>query len=113
MKPWLALLVFAMPAMGQEDDPEMTASTQAIREYRNCVTEYLAPRIDWNATAHELADASLSACVINLSDYRDALRNDPKLLRASVEQLVANLQDIVRLKAVQLVLEARNPAPKN
>jgi hypothetical protein len=78
----------------------------AVREYMGCVYAYAIPRWNYDATADELADAAIGACLTELQDVRTAYAQVFGIRNA--ENSAATVQQHVRQRVFTAIIEARN-----
>ena len=114
MKRLAAALLLCAPAAGAEQ----SAYSAAISAYIDCGDDYVATalRMNWSATAGDLADAALESCDGKAKLIERTVISDPDIRMPAddAEKAVEHITASLRRTLVRHVVEYRNrPLSKN
>lgn len=97
-----------VPTQAPTGAPTRSPTEVVVEDYVKCVYMYAEPRLNYEATVDELADAAIGACKAKLAEVRSVYIQVNLLSYADAERFAWNLERDTRARLIPLVLDARN-----
>ena len=82
------------------------STEDAIRAFTSCVYGYASPRLDFNVTAEELAEAAIGACPSQLNEVRELLVRSSG--QSVADRTAEDFMQETRRSLLTSIVDARN-----